>query len=55
MEGLLMEAVVREQIADRARRAAHARLARSARRRRARQLPPARILAGALAFWRLDS
>lgn len=59
MEGLLLEALAREQVCDRLDRAAAARLARlarSARRRRARRsLPPARILAGALAFWRLDS
>ena len=55
MEGFGMEAVAREQIADRARRAAHARLARTARRRRARRFPRARILAGALAFWHPQS
>lgn len=51
MEGLLIEAVAREQLADRARRASAARLARAARRRRVRGHPVGRILAGSLAFW----
>ena len=50
MEGLLLEAVAREQDAERARRAAAARRARVARRRPGRG-PVARILAGAIAFW----
>lgn len=51
MEGLLLEAVAREQVADRARRAAAARLARAARRRGAGRRPAARILSGTLTFW----
>ncbi|MDQ3963455.1 MAG: hypothetical protein M3277_06025 [Actinomycetota bacterium] len=51
MEGLLLETLAQEQVRDRARRAAAARLARSVRRRRARSHPRARSVAGLLAFW----
>lgn len=51
MEGLLLEAIAKEQVCDRLERAAIARLARSIRRRRTRHRPGGRILAGAFAFW----